>query len=69
MSRIMEMAKDLGGAIGRTDEYHALKRTIDSTEDDPELSEMQKGLAFCATLWLWSKNWKVAIKDEEDEKG
>jgi len=32
-------------------------------------SEMQKGLAFCATLWLWSKNWKVAIKDEEDEKG
>lgn len=32
-------------------------------------SEMQKGLAFCATLWLWSKNWKVAIKEEEDEKG
>jgi len=32
-------------------------------------SEMQKGLAFCATLWLWSANWKVAIKEEEDEKG
>ncbi len=32
-------------------------------------SEMQKGLAFCATLWLWSDNWKVAIKEEEDEKG
>ena len=44
MSRIMEMAKDLGGAIARTDEYQTLKRTVDSTTDDPELAEMQSTL-------------------------
>jgi len=41
MSRIDEMAKDLGGAIARTDEYQALKRAVDSVNDDRELSEMK----------------------------
>jgi len=40
----MEMAKDLGGAIARTDEYQALRRVVDGTEDDGELSAMQSVL-------------------------
>lgn len=41
MSRILEMAKDLGGALARTDEYQALRRAVDSTNDDRELTEMR----------------------------
>jgi len=41
MSRIDEMAKELGGAIARTDEYQALKRAVDSVNDDADLTEMK----------------------------
>jgi cell fate (sporulation/competence/biofilm development) regulator YlbF (YheA/YmcA/DUF963 family) len=44
MSRIMEMARDLGGAIARTDEYQALRRVVDGTEEDRELTEMRSTL-------------------------
>ena len=37
MSRILEMAKELGQAIGRTDEYQALKRASDQIEEDREI--------------------------------
>ena len=34
MSKISEMARQLGGALGRTDEYQALKRAIAGVDDD-----------------------------------
>ena len=44
MSRIMEMSRDLGQALARTDEYQALKRAVDGTNDDRELAEMRSTL-------------------------
>lgn len=41
MAGIYEMAKELGGALARTDEYQALKRASDSAEEDRELVEMR----------------------------
>ena len=41
MTRIMEMATDLGGLIARTDEYQALRRAVDGTNDDTDLNEMR----------------------------
>jgi len=44
MAGIFDMAKDLGGALARTDEYQALKRAMDSVGDDRELTEMRNRL-------------------------
>jgi len=37
MSKILEMAQELGQALGRTDEYQALKRAADQIEEDREV--------------------------------
>ena len=39
MAAIMDMAKDLGGALARTDEYQALRRALEAAGDDRELTE------------------------------
>jgi len=44
MAGIYEMAKDLGGALARTDEYQALKRAMDAAGDDRELIELRNRL-------------------------
>lgn len=44
MAGIMEMAHDLGGAMARTDEYQALKRAIDASGDDREVTELRNEL-------------------------
>lgn len=41
MAGIYEMAKDLGGALARTDEYQALKRASDAAEEDRALVELR----------------------------
>ena len=41
MAGIHEMAKELGGALARTEEYQALKRAMDAAEEDRELVEMR----------------------------
>lgn len=41
MSRISEMAKELGRALGRTDEYKALKQAMDAVEEDREVVELR----------------------------
>lgn len=41
MSSIMEKAKDLGNALARTDEYQALRRAMDSVDEDRELVELR----------------------------
>lgn len=37
MAGIYDMARELGGALARTDEYQALKRAMDAADDDREL--------------------------------
>jgi len=44
MTRITEMAKELGQALGRTDEYQALKRAASGVDDDRELVELKNEL-------------------------
>jgi len=41
MAGIYDMARELGGALARTDEYQALKRAMDATSDDRELAELR----------------------------
>ncbi len=44
MSRMMEMAKDMGRALARTDEYQILKVVVASTDDDREMAELRTEL-------------------------
>lgn len=44
MSGIMEMARDLGRAMGRTEEYQALRRAIRSMDDDRDLAAIRSRL-------------------------
>ncbi len=44
MTRVTEMAKDLGKALAQTEEYQALKRTVSGTADDRELAELRTEL-------------------------
>jgi cell fate (sporulation/competence/biofilm development) regulator YlbF (YheA/YmcA/DUF963 family) len=44
MSKIEEMAMDLGQALGRTDEYQALRRAAQSVDEDRELTELRNDL-------------------------
>lgn len=41
MAGIYEMAKDLGGALARTDEYQALKKAMEGADGDRDLVEMR----------------------------
>ena len=41
MAGIHDMARDLGGALARTDEYRALKRAMEAADDDRELVEVR----------------------------
>ena len=44
MADIYEMAKELGGALARTDEYQTLKRASEAVNEDRELVELQNEL-------------------------
>jgi cell fate (sporulation/competence/biofilm development) regulator YlbF (YheA/YmcA/DUF963 family) len=44
MATIYDMARDLGNALARTDEYQALKRAIDAADDDRDLVEVRNTL-------------------------
>lgn len=44
MAGIYDMAKELGGALARTDEYQALKRAMDAVGEDRELTELRNRL-------------------------
>jgi cell fate (sporulation/competence/biofilm development) regulator YlbF (YheA/YmcA/DUF963 family) len=41
MAGIYDMAKELGGALARTDEYQVLKRAGDAVDQDRELVELR----------------------------
>jgi len=40
MTRVTEMAKDLGKALAQTEEYQVLKRTVSGTADDRDLAKL-----------------------------
>ena len=44
MRKIEEMARDLGEALGRTDEYQALRRAARAVDDDRDVAELRKTL-------------------------
>ena len=44
MSKIQEMAKDLGQALGRSDEYRALERAASVLEEDRDLVVLRNEL-------------------------
>jgi len=44
MAGILDMAKDLGGALARTDEYQALKRASEAVDKERELVELRNQL-------------------------
>lgn len=44
MAGIYDMAKELGAALARTDEYQALKRASDAAEEDRDLVELRNKL-------------------------
>ena len=44
MAGVFEMAKELGAALARTEEYQAFKRAMDAAGDDRELIEMRNRL-------------------------
>lgn len=44
MANVQEMAKELGEALGRTDEFKALKRATASLDEDRELVERRNDL-------------------------
>ena len=44
MTRMHEMAKDLGKVLAQTEEYQTLKSTISGTADDRELAELRTEL-------------------------
>jgi cell fate (sporulation/competence/biofilm development) regulator YlbF (YheA/YmcA/DUF963 family) len=44
MAGIYDMAKDLGNALARTDEYQALRRAAQAVDDDRELVELRNQL-------------------------
>lgn len=41
MAEIMNMAKDLGSALARTDEYQALRRAMSAADDDRDMVELR----------------------------
>ena len=45
MSGISEMARNLGNALARTDEYQALRRAVEAADDDREVAEQRSILA------------------------
>ncbi len=44
MTRMMEMAKDLGKLLAQTEEYQALKEMVSGSGDDRELAELRTEL-------------------------
>lgn len=49
MRKIDEMARELGEALGRTDEYQALRRAVRAVDDDREMAKLRTALEEAET--------------------
>ncbi len=68
MSKIQEMALDLGRLLGRTDEYQALKRAAQSADEDRELSRLRNELEALEGELMASLRGGVEPEDEKKDR-
>lgn len=68
MSKIMEMAKDLGAALGRTEEYQALKRAAGGIEEERELLELRNELEKLESQMVTTLRAGKEPADDEKER-
>jgi cell fate (sporulation/competence/biofilm development) regulator YlbF (YheA/YmcA/DUF963 family) len=68
MSKIEELALDLGQALGRTDEYQALRRAAESVDDDRELTELRNALQALESELMTSLRAGQEPSDEDKDR-
>jgi cell fate (sporulation/competence/biofilm development) regulator YlbF (YheA/YmcA/DUF963 family) len=66
MSRIQEMAEELGKLLGRTEEYQALKRAAESADDDRELAGLRSELEALEEQLM--RSLRSGQEPEEEDK-
>ena len=66
MTTIMDMARDLGTHLARTDEYQALRRAMQAANEDREITELRNDLdKLEATI---TASLRAGSEPEDDEK-
>jgi cell fate (sporulation/competence/biofilm development) regulator YlbF (YheA/YmcA/DUF963 family) len=68
MSKIEEMAKELGEALGRTEEYQAFKRAAEAVDEDRELAEIKNAIQALEAELMASLRAGQEPSDEEKDK-
>jgi cell fate (sporulation/competence/biofilm development) regulator YlbF (YheA/YmcA/DUF963 family) len=68
MSKIEELAMDLGQALGRTDEYQALRRAAQTVDDDRELTELRNALQALESELMTSLRAGQEPSDEDKDR-
>jgi cell fate (sporulation/competence/biofilm development) regulator YlbF (YheA/YmcA/DUF963 family) len=68
MSKIQEMAVELGKMLGRTDEYQALKRAAQSADEDRELSRLRTELEALEGELMASLRGGVEPEDDKKDR-
>lgn len=66
MSKIQEMALDLGKMLGQTDEYQTLKRAAQSADEDRELTRLRNELEELESELMTSL--RAGTEPEEEKK-
>ncbi len=62
------MAKELGQALGRTDEYQALRRAAQAVDEDRELTELRNALQSLEAELMTSLRVGKEPTDEEKDR-
>jgi cell fate (sporulation/competence/biofilm development) regulator YlbF (YheA/YmcA/DUF963 family) len=68
MSKIEEMAKDLGQALGRTDEYQAFKRAAEAVDNDRELAEIKNSIQSLEAELMTTLRGGTEPSDEDKDR-
>jgi cell fate (sporulation/competence/biofilm development) regulator YlbF (YheA/YmcA/DUF963 family) len=68
MSKIQEMALDLGKMLGRTDEYQTLKRAAQSADEDRELTSLRNELEELESELMTSLRAGTEPEDEKKDR-
>lgn len=68
MSKIEDLAMDLGQALGRTDEYQALRRAAQTVDDDRELTELRNALQALESELMTSLRAGQEPSDEDKDR-
>jgi cell fate (sporulation/competence/biofilm development) regulator YlbF (YheA/YmcA/DUF963 family) len=68
MSKIEEMALELGGMIGRTEEYQALRRAALAMDEDRELVELRNSIQKLEAQLMASLQAGTEPSEEEKDR-